>query len=54
MVPIMSPEAGNPFSDNGSAASPMKFKMAAIIAEQFVLLQLKIMQKLKNAIFRLG
>ena len=53
LVPIMFPVAGKPFSDNGRAASPVKFKMAAMIAEQFVQLQYKIMHKLKNAIFRM-
>ena len=52
LVPIMFPVAGKPFSDNGRAASPVKFKMAEMIAEQFVQLQHKIMHKLKkNAIF---
>ena len=39
--------------DVGKAASPVQSNMAAMIAEQFVQLQLKIMKKLKNAIFRL-
>ena len=40
--------------DIGRAAWPVQSKMAAMIAEQFVQLQLKIMNKLKkNAIFRL-
>ena len=39
--------------DIGRAAWPVQSKMAAMIAEQLAQLQLKIMNKLKNAIFRL-
>ena len=49
--PLMFPLTGKAVSDIGGAASPVKSKMATMIAEQFVQLQLKIMQSLKNAIF---
>ena len=49
----MFPVAGKAVSDIDRAASPVKFKMAGMIAEQFVQLQLKIKHKLKNATVRL-
>ena len=49
----MFPVARKAVSDIDRTASQVKSKMAAMIAEQFVQLQLKIMQKLKNDIFRL-
>ena len=51
LVSIMFPLAGKAVSDIDRAASPVKSKIAAMIAQQFVQLQLKIMQKIKNAIF---
>ena len=53
LVPIMVPVTGKSVSDIDRTASPAKSKVAAMIAEQFVQLQLKIMQHLKNGIFRL-
>ena len=53
VVPIMFPVTGKSVSDIDRTASPVKSKMAAMIAEEFVQLQLQIMQNLKNAIFRL-
>ena len=48
LVPVMLSAAGKSISDVDRAASPVKSKMAAMIAEQFVQLQLKITQHLKN------
>ena len=45
LVPIMCPVGGQPVFDIDRAASPVESKMAAMIAEQFVQLQLKITQK---------
>ena len=53
LVPIMFPVARKAVFDIDRAASPVESKMTAMIAEQFVQLQLKIMQTLKYAIFRL-
>ena len=50
-VPIMFPEAGKAVSDIGMATSPAKSKMGAMIAEQFVELQLKILQKLQKILY---
>ena len=51
VVPIMFQVAGKAVSDIGRAASPVKVKMTAMIAEQFVQLQLKIMNKLKKKLY---
>ena len=47
LVPIKFPVAEKTVSDIDRAASPVKFKMVAMIAEQFVQLQLKIIQNRK-------
>ena len=44
LMPIIFLVAGKAVSDIGRAASPVKYKMAAMIAEQIVQLQLKIME----------
>ena len=53
LVLVMFSVAGKAVSDIGRMASPEKYKMAAMISEQFVQLQLNIVQKLTNTIFRL-
>ena len=54
LVPIMFPVAGKAVSDTGMAVSPAQSKRAAMIVEQFVQLQLKIIKIIKKCYISSG